>query len=140
MERLRASRGCVVSSRAQQSARSRDVGGEPGHQAFRCMNLCSHGDHIRLSRLPESADGCEDCLAEGGVWLHLRICLECGRVGCCDDSPHRHATAHAQATGHPIVRSLEPDEEWCWCYIDAIGLLVPEVTGSTKLPPPPLGT
>jgi uncharacterized UBP type Zn finger protein len=103
------------------------------------MNLCTHREHIKLRRLPEEVAGCEDCLLAGTLWLHLRICLECGHVGCCDESPERHTTAHAHDTGHPIIRSLEPDEEWCWCYIDAIGLLAPEVTGSTRIPPSPLG-
>ena len=75
------------------------------------MVLCSHRDHIRISDLPERVDGCQDCLAAGRAWLHLRICLDCGHVGCCDQSPHGHATAHANASGHPIIRSLEPGEE-----------------------------
>lgn len=102
------------------------------------MNLCGHRDHIKIARLPEVVDGCEECLAAGRPWLHLRICLECGHVGCCDDSPGRHATAHASSSGHPIIRSLEPEEEWCWCYIDGVGMLTPEVTGSTRIPPAPL--
>jgi Zn-finger in ubiquitin-hydrolases and other protein len=98
------------------------------------MVLCRHRDHIQIPDLPQHVDGCEDCLAAGQQWLHLRICLECGHVGCCDDSPHQHATAHANATGHPIIRSLEPGEEWAWCYIDRIGMLTPEVAGSTRIP------
>jgi hypothetical protein len=102
------------------------------------MALCRHHDHIKLHRLPAAVDGCEDCLAGRQQWLHLRICLQCGHVGCCDESPHRHATAHANATGHPIIRSLEPGEEWAWCYVDRIGMLVPQVTGSTRIPSSPL--
>jgi Zn-finger in ubiquitin-hydrolases and other protein len=102
------------------------------------MVLCRHRDHIQVLELPERVAGCEDCLAAGQPWLHLRICLECGHVGCCDDSPHRHATEHAIASGHPIIRSLEPGEEWAWCYIDRVGMLTPEVTGSTRIPPSPL--
>lgn len=102
------------------------------------MVPCTHGDHIKVTELPEAVDGCEDCLATGQKWLHLRICLECGHVGCCDDSPNRHATAHASATEHPIIRSLEPGEDWSWCYIDQIGMLTPEVRGSTRIPPSPL--
>jgi uncharacterized UBP type Zn finger protein len=83
--------------------------------------------------------GCEGCLASGDGWLHLRICLECGRVGCCDDSPNRHATEHAEATGHPLIRSLEPGEDWVWCYVDEVGMLAPEVHGHTRIPPSPLG-
>ena len=101
--------------------------------------VCKHGAHVKLHRLPEQVDGCADCLASGGEWLHLRICLECGKVGCCDDSPHRHATAHAHASGHPIIRSLEPGEVWAWCYIDEVVLTVPEVTGQTRIPPSALG-
>ncbi len=102
------------------------------------MNLCSHRDRVKLAHLPAVVAGCEDCLRAGDKWLRLRICLGCGHVGCCDDSPNRHATAHAGAAGHPIIRSLEPGEEWAWCYIDGIGFLVPEVLGSTRIPPSPL--
>jgi hypothetical protein len=101
--------------------------------------LCGHLDHVKITELPESVDGCEDCLASGGKWLHLRICLECGHVGCCDSSPGRHASAHAGAAGHPIIRSLEPDEEWSWCYIDQVGMLMPDIRGKTRIPPSPLG-
>ena len=62
--------------------------------------------------------GCEECLRMGTPWLHLRLCLTCGHVGCCDSSPMRHARAHAGVIGHPIVRSLEPGENWRWCYVD----------------------
>ena len=67
-----------------------------------------------------SADGCEDCLRTGDRWVHLRMCQSCGHVGCCDSSPRRHATAHVHDTGHPLVRSFEPDEEWFWCYVDEV--------------------
>ncbi len=100
---------------------------------------CTHLDHVLITQLPEESDGCEDCLATGGKWLHLRICLECGKVGCCDDSPNRHATAHAHASGHPIIRSIEPGEAWSWCYIDEVMLNIPEVHGETRIPPSPLG-
>jgi uncharacterized UBP type Zn finger protein len=60
---------------------------------------------------------CEDCVKMGGRWLHLRLCLQCGHVGCCDDSPNRHATGHFHATGHPVIRSAEPGEDWRWCYV-----------------------
>ena len=102
------------------------------------MVLCRHHDHIRLHQLLEAVDGCEKCLATGHPWLHVRICLECRHLGCCDQSPHRHTTAHANATGHPIIRSLEPGEEWAWCYADRIGMVAPEVTGSTRIPSSPL--
>ena len=99
---------------------------------------CSHLGSVVVSELPASVEGCEDCLREGGVWLHLRICLECGHVGCCDDSPARHATAHARATDHPLIRSLEPGEEWCWCFVDELAMLIPEVTGATRIPRSPM--
>ena len=102
------------------------------------MTRCSHTDQIEITELPEEVAGCEDCLASGGVWLHLRICLACGHVGCCDDSPNQHASAHAGATEHPIIRSLEPGEEWCWCFEDEVGMLIPQIKGRTKIPPSPM--
>ena len=101
--------------------------------------VCSHLNQIRITELPAEVAGCEECLAAGGQWLHLRICLECGRVGCCDDSPNRHATAHAHASGHAIIRSLEPGEHWCWCYPDQVALEIPRIHGQTQIPPSPLG-
>jgi uncharacterized UBP type Zn finger protein len=103
------------------------------------MASCSHLDSVRITQLPESVEGCEDCLAIGGQWLHLRICLECGKVGCCDDSPNRHARAHAHDAGHPLIHSLEPGERWSWCFVDDVGLMVEGVHGQTRIPPSPLG-
>jgi uncharacterized UBP type Zn finger protein len=100
---------------------------------------CTHLDHVRVTELPEAVDGCEDCLASGGKWVHLRICLECGHVGCCDSSPGRHASGHAGATSHPIIRSLEPGEEWSWCFADEVGMIISAVHGETRIPPSPLG-
>ena len=77
---------------------------------------CTHLDQIR--DVTPSADGCEDCLKTGDRWVHLRECLVCGHVGCCDSSKNRHATAHFHATQHPIVQSVEPGENWRWCYVD----------------------
>ena len=82
------------------------------------MTQCTHLDTIEITELPEEVAGCEDCLATGGLWLHLRICLECGHVGCCDDSPNKHATKHNRATSHPVIRSFEPGERWRYCYPD----------------------
>jgi uncharacterized UBP type Zn finger protein len=79
---------------------------------------CSHTGQIR--DVKPSAQGCEDCLRMGGTWTHLRECLTCGHVGCCDQSPNRHATEHFHATEHPIIRSFEPGEEWRWCYVDEV--------------------
>jgi uncharacterized UBP type Zn finger protein len=102
------------------------------------MSPCTHLDQVRVFQLPEQVDGCEDCLAIGGKWLHLRICLECGHVGCCDDSPNRHATAHANETEHPLIRSLEPGEDWSWCYLDRILMRIEGIEGATRIPPSPL--
>ncbi|MEA5365271.1 UBP-type zinc finger domain-containing protein [Amycolatopsis sp., V23-08] len=80
--------------------------------------------HLALVRevVPRTPRGCEECLAAGTPWLHLRLCLTCGHVGCCDSSPRKHASRHAHAIGHPIVRSLEPGENWCWCYVHKVFL------------------
>jgi uncharacterized UBP type Zn finger protein len=81
---------------------------------------CTHLDTIRP--VPPSADGCEECLQSGSWWVHLRLCLECGHVGCCDSSPNKHATKHFAAASHPLVKSLEPGEDWIWCYVDEVVL------------------
>ncbi|MGD0941912.1 MAG: UBP-type zinc finger domain-containing protein [Terracidiphilus sp.] len=82
------------------------------------MQSCSHLSQIQ--NLPPKTDGCEECLRMGDSWVHLRLCEICGHVGCCDSSKNRHATKHFKHTKHPIVRSLEPGEDWGWCYIDEI--------------------
>jgi hypothetical protein len=99
---------------------------------------CSHLDQVVLDRLPEEVPGCEDCLRTGDGWVHLRICLTCGHVGCCDSSPNRHASKHARGEGHPLIRSLEPGEDWSWCFTDEVGLVLDRPTGSTRIPPSPL--
>jgi uncharacterized UBP type Zn finger protein len=83
--------------------------------------LCNHLDDVR--DVQPSADGCEDCLKTGSRWVHLRMCMICGHVGCCDSSPNRHATAHWHATQHPVVASAEQREHWAWCYADSAILL-----------------
>lgn len=80
---------------------------------------CPHLGTV-LTNVPRT-QGCEECLKSGDTWVHLRLCRQCGHVGCCDDSRNRHATAHFHATGHPVMSSLEPGEYWSWCYIDEIG-------------------
>ncbi|MDX6583906.1 MAG: hypothetical protein QOI10_3090 [Solirubrobacterales bacterium] len=102
------------------------------------MPPCTHLDHVMVTELPVQVAGCEDCLRSGDPWLHLRICLECGYVGCCDSSPNRHASAHARSTDHPLIRSLEPGEEWSWCFVDEVALAIPGVQGETRIPPSPL--
>jgi uncharacterized UBP type Zn finger protein len=100
---------------------------------------CTHLDHVHVTQLPEAVDGCEECLREGEGWVHLRICLECGHVGCCDSSPGKHASQHNAQTGHPIIRSLEPGEIWSWCFPDQLVMRIEGVEGSTRIPPSPLG-
>jgi uncharacterized UBP type Zn finger protein len=77
---------------------------------------CSHVNQIQA--VTPGTAGCEECLASGDSWVHLRMCLTCGHVGCCDSSKNKHATKHFQSTGHPIVQSVEPGESWRWCYVD----------------------
>jgi len=74
----------------------------------------------------------------GSPWFHLRICLECGKVGCCDSSPNRHATAHAHESGHPLTRSIQPGEDWSWCYVDELMMRIDGISGVTEIPPSPL--
>ena len=76
---------------------------------------CSHIDQIQV-RPPAEVDGCEECLESGGRWVHLRVCLTCGHVGCCDSSPNRHARRHHEDDGHHVVRSVEPGESWVFCF------------------------
>ena len=80
------------------------------------MKTCGHVSSIRP--VTPSAEGCEDCLATGDSWVHLRLCLTCGHVGCCDSSPNRHARKHFHKNRHPIIRSFEPGETWRWCFVD----------------------
>ena len=84
------------------------------------MAACSHLETIRYSTPAPGRRVCEDCVKVGGTWVHLRMCLECGHVGCCDSSPNRHATRHFHDTQHPLVRSVEPGESWIWCYVDEL--------------------
>jgi Zn-finger in ubiquitin-hydrolases and other protein len=76
--------------------------------------------HLPMVRavVPRTPRGCEECLRTGSRWVHLRLCLTCGHVGCCDSSPNRHARLHAGILAHPIVQSFEPGEDWRWCYVD----------------------
>lgn len=78
--------------------------------------------HLPPERPAPRADGCEECLAAGGRWVHLRLCLSCGHVGCCDSSPGKHATGHYRTSGHPVIQSFEPGETWGWCYADSATL------------------
>ncbi|MEO8371356.1 MAG: UBP-type zinc finger domain-containing protein [Candidatus Solibacter sp.] len=78
--------------------------------------VCSHLDQVKFTDTRKH--GCEECLKMGDSWVHLRLCMECGKVGCCDSSKNKHATKHYHHTQHPLVRSLEPGESWIWCYVD----------------------
>jgi hypothetical protein len=88
--------------------------------------ICSHLDSVTVTELPDEIDGCVDCLAIGGTWVHLRMCETCGHIGCCDQSPNRHARAHFHATSHPIIRSAEPGEDWSWCFVDEVAFVLTE--------------
>jgi uncharacterized UBP type Zn finger protein len=95
---------------------------------------CAHVEGADPSPTPNTPNGCEECLATGGRWVHLRLCLACGHVGCCDTSPGRHATGHFHTRSHPLIRSYEPGEDWWWCYVDEVAF---EVDGSPPAPSHP---
>lgn len=84
------------------------------------MKRCTHKDQIAPDVQPRTPEGCEECLKTGSWWVHLRLCETCGHVGCCDSSPNKHATRHFHASGHPIVQSFEPGEDWLWCFVDEV--------------------
>jgi uncharacterized UBP type Zn finger protein len=81
--------------------------------------ICEHIEHAGHPKA-RTPNGCEECLATGDVWVHLRLCLTCGQVGCCDSSRNKHATRHFAATAHPVIQSFEPEERWRWCYVDEV--------------------
>jgi uncharacterized UBP type Zn finger protein len=85
---------------------------------------CEH--LIDVEPVPAQTLGCEECLKTGMRWVHLRLCLICGHVGCCDSSPGRHATGHFHRSSHPVIASFEPGERWAWCYVDQLEMEVPE--------------
>jgi uncharacterized UBP type Zn finger protein len=85
---------------------------------------CTHLERIALTELPASIVGCDECLKTGDRWVHLRMCMTCGKIGCCDSSPNRHASRHALEDGHPIARSAQPGEDWSWCYVDELAFTV----------------
>jgi hypothetical protein len=102
--------GLASGSWASPAGRWAKVGGTP--------STCSHLDSIQYVEPPAEIAGCEECLRQGMSWVRLRMCQSCSHIGCCDSSPGRHATAHHRETGHPIIRSAEPGEDWSWCYVD----------------------
>lgn len=83
------------------------------------MHTCLHFAQVQ-DPPPRTPEGCEECLSLGMRWVHLRKCLSCGHVGCCDSSPGKHATAHYKEATHPVVASFEPGEDWRWCYLDNV--------------------
>ena len=87
-------------------------------------SICSHLDQIEVATLPEHVAGCEECLKIGSGWVHLRMCMTCGKIGCCDSSPNKHASRHAREADHGILRSVEPGEEWSWCVIDEVAFVL----------------
>jgi ubiquitin-hydrolase Zn-finger-containing protein len=87
------------------------------------MAICEHLDQVTV-RTPTEFEGCVDCLAIGGRWVHLRVCRSCGHVACCDSSPNQHASKHASASGHPVISSLEPGEEWSYCFVDDVAFVL----------------
>jgi ubiquitin-hydrolase Zn-finger-containing protein len=89
------------------------------------VTTCTHVGDVATDTRP-AADGCEDCLRIGGTWVHLRMCRNCGHIGCCDSSPNKHATAHNASTSHPLISSYEPGEDWWWCYDDQVGFVEPD--------------
>jgi uncharacterized UBP type Zn finger protein len=99
------------------------------------MAACEHLDQV-APQTPSSEVGCSDCLAMGGQWVHLRLCLECGHVGCCDSSPNRHASSHARADDHPVVASFEPGEDWSWCYVDEVMFIIEGLDLPSRQPYP----
>jgi uncharacterized UBP type Zn finger protein len=97
---------------------STDVAGlEDEMAAVVCSHVAAHSKNVK-----PLTKGCEECMKSGDKWLHLRMCLECGHVGCCDSSPNRHARAHFHAVGHPLMQSAERGEDWKWCFIDEVYL------------------
>ncbi len=85
---------------------------------------CTHLDQIEYLAPETEVAGCPQCMATGDRWVHLRMCQSCGHIGCCDNSPNRHASTHARDTGHPIMRSAEPGEDWSYCYLDDIAFVL----------------
>jgi hypothetical protein len=88
--------------------------------------ICAHLDQVTVFEVPSASEvpGCEECLKIGARWLHLRVCRSCGKIGCCDSSPNRHASAHAREAEHPIMSSIEPGEDWSWCTIEEVGFIL----------------
>ena len=115
MRQLDAEEAALSYARRRQVA-VRDELATPAGLAGECAHLVEEPE----GAVPLTPEGCGACLREGTTWVHLRVCVRCGEVGCCDSSQGRHARAHFEQTGHPVMRSLEPGEAWRWCYVDEI--------------------
>jgi uncharacterized UBP type Zn finger protein len=89
-----------------------------GPQEYQKEKTCEHIEQVH--DVQPGTQGCEDCLKTGDSWVHLRLCMTCGYVGCCDNSKNKHATRHFHNTGHPVIRSFQPGEDWMWCYVDKL--------------------
>lgn len=107
---------------------------DPDPPTGACGHLANVVVRPGLVGAPPSGAGFAECLLEGGTWVHLRRCLDCGHVGCCDSSPNRHASAHFRGTAHPLVQSFEPGEDWVWCYVDELPLESPDPVASPSHP------
>ncbi len=79
---------------------------------------CKHLDQVKITTTDKHV--CEECVKTGDTWVHLRMCMSCGKVGCCDSSKNKHATRHFKESGHPVMRSVQPGENWVWCYVDEV--------------------
>lgn len=108
----------VLSRVVERQQEKRVAGNRPSGEWSGGMRPCEHLQDAPQGVEPNTTEGCEECLREGSRWVHLRLCLGCGHVGCCDSSPRRHASAHFDQTSHPVVRSAEPNEQWRWCFVD----------------------
>lgn len=82
--------------------------------------VCEHISQLKTEPEPRTPEGCEECLKMGDTWVHLRLCMTCGHVGCCDDSKNKHATKHFHSTKHPVIKSFQPGEDWKYCYVDEL--------------------
>jgi hypothetical protein len=100
--------------------RNNDGTGKSSDWSGQIMSACTHLSHIH--KVTPHTKGCEECLKMGDTWVHLRLCMECGHVGCCDSSKNKHATKHFHRAKHPIMRSIEPGENWGWCFVDELEL------------------
>src|SRR5665647_1047616 len=112
--------GCCVALKCFVACLFFESSQQPTWPQVRQMRRCIHSSPMARHSWQPSALGCQECLAIGDEWMHLRICRTCGHVGCCDDSKNRHATKHFKATQHPIIEGYDPPEGWGWCFVDEV--------------------